>query len=109
MPVVEQAENSAQKAIRAGDETFSPRIELAAVHALRGNRQKALEWLELAYAAGARDYRALEIDPFFEELRVDPRFREILERMANDVAQMRERAREQLPEIFLPRQQTDVP
>ncbi len=102
-PLVEEAENTAQKAIQEGNETYFPRIELAAVYSIRGNTLKAFEWLELAYATGAREYLSLEIDPFFEKLRADPRFKEIVGRMANDVARMRERAREELPEIFLPR------
>jgi hypothetical protein len=43
------------------------------------------------------------MDPFFEKLRADSRFKQIVQRMANDVARMRERAREQLPELFVPR------
>jgi tetratricopeptide (TPR) repeat protein len=109
LPMVEQAESSARKTVESGDETFPPRIEFAALYSLRGDTQKALEWLELAYATGARDYRVLQIDPFFEKLRADPHFKEIVGRMANDVAQMRERAREQLPEIFVPRQRAYVP
>jgi eukaryotic-like serine/threonine-protein kinase len=109
LPMFEQAESSARKMVESGDETFPSRIELAALYSLRGDRQKALEWLELAYATGARDYRTLQIDPFFEKLRADPQFKEIVGRMANDVAQMRERAREQLPEIFAPGQRAYVP
>jgi hypothetical protein len=65
---------------------------------------KALEWLDLAYSTGARDYRGLEKDPFFEKLRADSRFKQIVQRMANNVSRMRERAREQLPELFVPPQ-----
>jgi tetratricopeptide (TPR) repeat protein len=100
MLMVEQSETRARSLLQRGNETYYPRIELAAVYSLRGNRQQALEWLELAYASGARDFHALEIDPFFEKLRANSHFREITERMARDVAQMRERAREQLPETF---------
>jgi tetratricopeptide (TPR) repeat protein len=100
----EEAEKRARKTIQEGNEAFYPRVELAAIYTIRGNTPKALEWLELAYSAGARDYRNLEMDPFFEKLRADPRFKQIVQRMANDVARMRERAREQLPELFVPPQ-----
>ena len=102
MRMVEQSETRAHSLVQQGNETYYPRMELAAMYSLRGNTQQALEWLELAYASGARDYRALEIDPFFEKLRADSHFKQITQRMAREVAQMRERAREQLPEIFSP-------
>jgi hypothetical protein len=93
----------ARKTIQEGNEAFYPRVELAAIYSVRGNTPKALEWLKLAYSTGARDYRGLEMDPFFEKLRADSHFKQIIQRMANDVARMRERAREQLPELFVPR------
>ncbi len=105
MPLIEQAETRARKVIQQGNETYYPRIELAAVNSLRGNTQQALEWLELAYGTGERDYHALEVDPLFEKLRADSHFKQITQRMAGDVAQMRGRAREQLPEIFSHSQQ----
>jgi len=103
MRMFEEAEKGALKTIQEGSEAFYPRVELAAIYSVRGNTPKALEWLELAYSTGARDYRSLEMDPFFEKLRADSRFKQIIQRMANNVARMRERAREQLPEIFVPR------
>ena len=109
MSMVDQAENDANKALHEGSESSTPRLELAAAYVIRGNRQKALEWLDFAYASGARDYRALEIDPFFEKLRTDSHFKGIISRMANDVAQMRERARDQLPEIFVPLHKIENP
>jgi tetratricopeptide (TPR) repeat protein len=99
----EEAEKSARKTIQEGNEAFYPRFELAGIYTVRGNTPKALQWLELAYSTGARDYRSLEMDPLFEKLRADSRFKQIVQRMANDVARMRERAREQLPELFVPR------
>jgi len=99
-PMINQAEKYARKAVEEGDESFPPRLELAAINSLRGDTQKALHWLDLAYATGARDHRALATDPLFEKLRADSNFKEIIHRMESDVTRMRERAREQLPEIF---------
>jgi tetratricopeptide (TPR) repeat protein len=109
MPLIEQAETRARMVVQQGNETYYPRIELAAMYSLRGNTQQAFEWLELAYATGARDYHALELDPLFEKLRADSHFKEITQLMARDVERMRERAREQLPEIFSPSQGTQEP
>lgn len=98
--LIEDSEERARKAIEEGDEVFHSRLELAAVYSIRGNRRSALHWLEQAYSTGARDYRAIQIDPLFQNVRSDSKFKEIIRRMERDVAQMRARAREQLPEIF---------
>ena len=100
MPLIDKAEQSALETLRKGDESYVPRLELAAVSTLRGNHQKALEWLDAAYATGDNDHRALELDPMFEGLRGEARFNELLKRMIEDVARMRDRSRQQLPEIF---------
>ena len=67
-------------------------MELAAIHAVRGAADSALEWLERGYRAGWKDYRATRRDPFFESLRNDRRFRDLMSRMESDVAEMERRA-----------------
>jgi TolB-like protein len=67
-------------------------MELAALHAVRGNADSALQWLERGYTAGWKDYRAARRDPFFTSLRGDRRFQEILGRMAADVREMERRS-----------------
>ena len=67
-------------------------MELAALHAARGNPDSALQWLERGYTAGWKDYRATGRDPFFTTLRDDRRFQQILSRMAGDVREMERRS-----------------
>jgi hypothetical protein len=67
-------------------------MQNAAVHALLGERDAALSELEHGYAAGWRDGRTLAIDPFFAAIRSEPRFTQLLSRIASDVAVMRARA-----------------
>ena len=67
-------------------------MQNAAVHALQDQRAGALDDLDRAYAAGWRDGRTLAIDPFFTTIRADPRFTQLLSRIASDVAAMRARA-----------------
>jgi tetratricopeptide (TPR) repeat protein len=67
-------------------------LEIAAIHAVRGETAAALEWLERGYEAGWRDYRITRRDPFFAGLREEPRFRALLARMESDVRVMQERA-----------------
>jgi TolB-like protein len=67
------------------------RMEIAAILALRGERDAALQWIEHAYDAGFRAHRRLRLDPMFESLRDDPRFHALLERMAEANARERDR------------------
>jgi tetratricopeptide (TPR) repeat protein len=88
-----EAERYTRERIAAGDDTPFQRIELAAVAALRGEADAALEWLERAFEAGYRDYGFLERDPIFRPLANDARFGRVLDRMRRDVEAQRERAR----------------
>ena len=63
-----EAERYARERIAAGDDTPEQRVELAAVAALQGDADTALEWLGLAFEAGYRDYGFLERDPLFRPL-----------------------------------------
>jgi TolB-like protein len=67
-------------------------LEIAAIHAVRGESAAALEWLERGYEAGWRDYRITRRDPFFAGLSEGPRFRALLARMESDVSTMQQRA-----------------
>jgi len=46
-----------------------------------GEKQKAFEWLEKAYEETRQRLVSLAVEPMFESIRLDPRFREILRRM----------------------------
>ena len=67
-------------------------MQIAAVHALRGETTAALDELDRAYAAGWRDGRTLAIDPLLTSVRPEPRFRQLLSRIEADVASMRVKA-----------------
>jgi eukaryotic-like serine/threonine-protein kinase len=68
-------------------------LEIAAIHAIVGEKTAALDWLDRGYAAGWRDYRVTRRDPFFAGLRGEARFRALLGRMESDVRLMEQRAR----------------
>jgi predicted esterase len=59
----------------------APRYEIAALHALAGRPDRALDELERAAALGFRDGDALEKDPDFTALRGQPRFRGLVDRL----------------------------
>jgi TolB-like protein len=67
-------------------------MQIAAVHALRGEMTPALDELDHAYAAGWRDGRTLAIDPLLAPVRSEPRFKALLARIEADVTAMRARA-----------------
>ena len=92
--LVEDAEARARKALAEGNDSPYPLNDLAAVSAIKREPRAALEWLNLAYTAGYRDYGVLARDPIFASLKPDAEFGRLLERMRNDVAAMRERARQ---------------
>jgi TolB-like protein len=80
-----------QKAITGGADSPVPLMQIAAIHALRGEASAALDGLDRAYAAGWRDGRTLAIDPMFTSIRNNPRFTQLLSRIRDDVAAMRAR------------------
>jgi tetratricopeptide (TPR) repeat protein len=88
-----EAERYARERIAAGDDSPVQRIELAAVAALRGDADAAMDWLDRAFDAGYRDYGFLERDPILRPLASHPRFVSVLDRMRRDVEAQRERAR----------------
>jgi eukaryotic-like serine/threonine-protein kinase len=53
----------------------------AFIHAARGDRDQAFFWLNRAYAERDRLLMALRVDPGWDSLRADPRFKELERRM----------------------------
>jgi TolB-like protein/DNA-binding winged helix-turn-helix (wHTH) protein/Tfp pilus assembly protein PilF len=52
---------------------------MARIYAGLGEKNQAFEWLDRAYKEG--DWMRLMLDPFFDRLRSDPRFHELLRRL----------------------------
>ena len=55
--------------------------QIAEVYAWRGDTDKAFEWLETAYRQRDRGITQLRFDPLLANLRTDPRYRTILQRL----------------------------
>jgi TolB-like protein len=77
--------------IEEGSDSHARRIDIATIHAARGEAAAAVEWLNRAYDAGYRAHRLLRQDAAFEALRGDDGFGALLARM--EEANARERAR----------------
>jgi len=97
--LMEEAARLARESMDKGNELPRVRMEIAAIHAFRQQKEPVLEWLQKAYDAGWRDSRTLARDPMFERVREEPKFRELIGRMNRDVAAMRERSSD-LRELF---------
>lgn len=84
-----------EEALARGGETSWVYTKLAAVHAVREERDKAYERLERAVETGGVDYRKLQRLPVFAEMRAEQRFKECVAEMRNRVDEMRAKVEEQ--------------
>jgi serine/threonine protein kinase/tetratricopeptide (TPR) repeat protein len=91
LPLLEKTERYYTEHIARGDTSFKARVGMAAVHALRGNREEAYRWLQQAIDAGFYPYAELEKHPCFESLRGEERFRRMMDGVRARVAEMRRR------------------
>jgi hypothetical protein len=56
-------------------------LEIAEAHAFRGNKDRAFEWLERAYAKRDSDLYYVKGDPLLRNLESDPRYKAFLRKM----------------------------
>jgi protein kinase/serine/threonine-protein kinase len=82
------------KRIDEGNDEFYPRYDLALINAIRGDKDEAIFWLRKAVEAGWRDYLLAQKDPWFEDLRDEGEFQEIMKDVENQVAEMRARVQQ---------------
>jgi hypothetical protein len=75
-----KASDAALEELIARHGTDSP-YQVAEVHGARGEADQAFEWLERTFAQRDPGLTYLKIDPFLKNLRADPRWRALLERL----------------------------
>jgi len=76
-----EARQALKELLRIGQrETLDPRL-LAWAYLGLGERDKALEWLEKAYATHSDEMVSLKVNPGYDTLRGEPRFQELLRRV----------------------------
>jgi len=83
---------SDEGAIASGTDDPQRPMEIAAIHAVRGDSAAALDWLQRGYNAGWKNYRVIMRDPFFASLAHNSRFQQIMRSMQSDTDAMRRRA-----------------
>ena len=94
MPLLAASEKAIRKMLAEGADTSMAHEELAAIHALRGEKEAALTEYERAYTAGWRFLTQTRLNPALESLRDEPKFQTLLERMKADLAMMRTESKE---------------
>jgi hypothetical protein len=88
--LLEEAHRVAEKHWNAGVDTPLLPVEFAAIHALRGDVNGGLEWMQRAYDRGWRFPASSKADPMLANLRTDARFGQLIARMEADLARMRQ-------------------
>jgi hypothetical protein len=74
-----------------GQEPWNAFYQYAALALLEGYRERALRWLRTAHDAGMPGPVLAERDPLLADLREDPEFEEIVQRLRWRAAEMRRR------------------
>jgi hypothetical protein len=90
-PLIDGAMNAVQKARAAGDRTYAPLYEEAALQAMLGNRDAAVALFEQSVDAGFAEPEWPKVDPLMAGVRTEPRFSAAVQRIARMVAEMRQR------------------
>lgn len=77
-------------------ESWGIKQEMAALYALQGEKEKSLEWLEKAVSSGGPSYAWFKSD-HFKILYDEPRYREIVKKLADEYLPLRKEFKELLP------------
>jgi serine/threonine protein kinase/tetratricopeptide (TPR) repeat protein len=81
-----------RRELERGNQDWTVSLDMACVHALRGEKDEAFRWLDRAVESGWRGWPLGTRGPLLDPLRSDERFKRIEARLATLVAQMRHRA-----------------
>ena len=78
--------------IKKGSQDKNPLFHIAAVYAIRGQRDEALQWLKKAIDANWIDYAQLQHGPWFVRYRKDPDILAQIKMLSRRTEEMRKRA-----------------
>ena len=76
-----EAERALKELATLSDRTYVSALDFATIHALLGNRDEAFIWLDRAVKTRASDLYLIGVDPMWDGLRDDARFRQVLRRL----------------------------
>ncbi len=77
----QEAEAELKTLLEASERTFVPPFYIASVYVGLGDADQAFRWLERAYQDRSGYLFEVKVDPMFDPLRSDPRFRDLLRRL----------------------------
>ncbi len=77
----EAMKRGAEALIARLPEVFSRPFDIATFYSFAGEKDKAVEWLEKAFAGRDQELPYAACYPYFDDLRPDPRFQELLRKM----------------------------
>jgi tetratricopeptide (TPR) repeat protein len=76
-----EARKTLEELTKRSQDTYVQPASIAAIYAGLGDKNRAFEWLEKAYADRSAWLVNLKVDPFFASLAGDPRFPDLLRRV----------------------------
>jgi serine/threonine-protein kinase len=74
-------QRAAEALVARSRTTYVPAWQIGTLYTRAGKKDEALAWLEKAYQAHDPNMPYISVDPIFDILRDDPRFRDLLRRM----------------------------
>jgi len=89
--ILDRIEGVLEGVIATGDATPSYPYSMAGAAAIRGDWNAALGWLETSVERGWNQPAVVEREPFFADLRQEPRFQALLEHMEKRIEAQRRR------------------
>jgi hypothetical protein len=90
LTLLDQVIEQQLKRIEEGGDIWSfTRWRLAGAYSVKGDKASSLKWLEDAVEKGLTQYRWLEMDPRFDAVREEPKYRELIEKMKTVIARER--------------------
>jgi Tfp pilus assembly protein PilF len=77
----------------ASSRGYVPALEIAVIYSGLGDKDRSLEWLHRAYQTRAGLLLYLQVEPVFDGLHGDPRFRDLVRRVGLPVGELASRSR----------------
>jgi TolB-like protein len=76
-----ESQDVAERLEAASRSSYVPAYQMAVVHTGRGDKERAMQWLEKAYDERSEILSWLRVDPFWDRIRSDTRFEDLARRV----------------------------
>jgi hypothetical protein len=92
--LLDEAERVSMEHWRAGVQAAGLPVELAAIHAMRGNADEAANWMQRAYDLGWRERLQFQADPMLASALSHPRLKALMKQIEEDIRRKAAESRE---------------